>query len=122
LTDNSLDIGVGSFVDSSASAFASITHDDFYAVPVNGPVSALVRLTCSNASGFIGATTGHFSLGSTNVSPTAESVFYVASQGSGTCGLQYQKPKPIPPVLVVSLLATNNLVELHTYIDGGGVG
>jgi len=97
-------------------AFASITHDDFYSVPVNGPVSALLSLTCQNNL-FIPFARGHFSLGSTSVSPPVESIFHGASQGSGPCGIQYEFGN-IPPFFVVSLVAMNNLVELHTQLDG----
>ena len=116
VTDNSLSLSVAGNLAGGGSAFASITHEDLYSVPVNGPVSALVSLTCSN-SGAIYATTGHFSLGSTNVSPPVETIFMGASQGSGSCGIQYQLAS-IPPAFVVSLVAMNNIVDLNTYIDG----
>jgi hypothetical protein len=118
LTDNSLESSVGSFADSDGSAFASITHDDFYTVPVNGPVSAVLTLTCDNIPNSIG-TTGHFSLGSTNVSPPVESIYTGASQGSGPCGAPNTKfGFGGTNTFIVSLDATNNLVHLHTYIDG----
>ena len=44
VTDNSIRLNVDAFQVAGAEAFASITHDDFYGVPVNGPVSALVEL------------------------------------------------------------------------------
>jgi hypothetical protein len=116
LTDNSLNIVVGGNLDGGGTAFASITHEDLYSVPVNGPVSALVSLTCYN-SGLLGPTTGHFSLGSTSVSPPVESIYMGASQGSGPCGLQYEFA-PLPPDFVVSLVAMNNIVDLNTHVDG----
>jgi hypothetical protein len=110
---------VDSFHDSGATAFASITHDDVYGLPVSGPVSVLVGLTCFNLGvGAFGFATGHFSLGSTSVSPSVESIWSGASQGSGPCGYVYQIA-PIPAFLV-SLFAVNNTVDLHTYIDGSG--
>ena len=118
VTDNSIQLDEDAFQDSSARAFASITHDDFYSVSVNGPVSALLSLTCINYLSPI-PSTGHFSLGSTNVSPPVESIFTGASQGSGPCGYQYAIA-PMPPFFIVSLAATNNLVHLHTYIDASG--
>jgi len=115
LTDNSLEITVNSFHAAEADAFASITHDDFYDVPVNGPVSALLSLTCTGG-GIVG--TGHFSLGSTTVSPPVETIFQGASQGSGPCGIQYRITGRLPPdTFLVSLVATNNIVHLQTYID-----
>jgi hypothetical protein len=121
LTDNSLQIMVDSAHAANAIAFASITHDDFYNVPVNGPISALLSLTCTNGGS---VTTGHFSLGSTTVSPPVETIFQGASQGSGPCGIQYRLPTAPPPPdnynFTVSLVATNNTVHLHTYIDATG--
>jgi hypothetical protein len=126
VTDNSIQLFLGSRRDSGAVGFASITHDDFYAVPVNGPVSALVNLVCDNGShiGFPGVT-GHFSLGSSNVSPPVELIYTGASQGSGPCGGQYVIGPPTRPpdftgTFNVSLSAINNIVHLHTYIDGSG--
>jgi hypothetical protein len=116
LTDNSIDLGLAGYHAGGAQGFASITHNDFYSVPVNGPVFALVRLTCSNLG--VG-TTGDFSLGSTTVSPPVESIFPGDSQGSGRCGNQYQIAS-LPPAFAVSLVATNNLVFIHTYIDASG--
>ena len=116
LTDNSLNIFVGGNLDGGGTAFASITHEDVYSVPVNGPISALVSLTCNN-SGLIGPTTAHFSLGSTSVSPPVESIYMGASQGSGPCGFQYEFAT-LPSAFVVSLVAMNNIVDLNTYIDG----
>lgn len=119
VTDNSIQLNVDAFQVSGAQGFASITHDDFYSVPVNGPVSALLSLTCNNAPP---GTAGHFSLGSTNVSPGVESIYMGASQGSGPCGHQIQF-RPLPPSFVVSLVAANNIVHLQTYIDAiGGEG
>jgi hypothetical protein len=63
LTDNSLEISLGDHMVASAEGFASITHDDFYQVPVNGPVSALVNLVCVNSLIGNPGVTGHFSLG-----------------------------------------------------------
>ena len=119
LTDNSLNLSVGGNLAGGGSAFASITHEDLYSVPVNGPISALVSLTCDNLGGgrVFGTATGHFSLGSTNVSPPVESIYMGASQGSGPCGLQYEFAG-LPPAFVVSLVAMNNIVDLNTYIDG----
>jgi hypothetical protein len=116
LTDDSIQLMVGSFHASNAQAFASITHDDFYSVPVNGPVSALERLTCNLGGSSVGAL-GHFSLGSTNVSPPVETIYTGASQGSGPCG-----PNQIAgaPIFVVSLVAANNIVHLQTNIDASG--
>jgi hypothetical protein len=116
LTDNSIQLSVGSFHDSTADAFASITHDDFYSVPVNGPVSALESLSCNLVPPSVG-TSGHFSLGSTNVSPPVETIYTGASEGSGPCG-----PNQIAaaPIFVVSLVATNNIVHLQTNIDASG--
>jgi hypothetical protein len=115
VTDNSLEFFASSFHAAGAQAFASVTHDDFYSVPVDGQVSALEHLTCLNRSEG-GLPTAHFSLGSTNVSPAVESIFTGASQGSGMCGAQYEFA-PIPTDFVVSLLAVNNIVELQTHID-----
>jgi hypothetical protein len=117
MTDNSIQLEVGAFQGNGAQAFASITHDDFYSVPVNGPVSEVVSLTC--ATGFAIGTIGHFSLGSTNVSPPVETIWLGASQGSGPCGNSNQIAA-LPPSFVVSLSATNNIVHLHTYIDASG--
>ena len=112
LTDNSLQLSAGGAAFGGGSASASLTHDDLYVVPVNGPVSALLSLTCYE----MGYTpTAHFSLGSTNVSPPVETIFEGASQGSGECGRT--EFKPMPPDFVVSLVAMNNIVELHTSID-----
>jgi hypothetical protein len=119
LTDNSIHLRVGSFHASDAHAFASITHDDFYSVPVNGPVSALESLTCNLLLGASVGTLGHFSLGSTNVSPPVESVYTGASHGSGPCGNPIQIG-PLPPFFVVSLVAANNIVHLQTNIDASG--
>jgi hypothetical protein len=119
LTDNSIHLSVGSVHASDAQAFASITHDDFYSVPVNGPVSALLSFTCDNGIAPAG-TIGHFSLGSTTVSPLVESIWSGASQGSGPCGIQIRLPGPPYGIFVVSLSATNNIVHLHTYIDARG--
>jgi hypothetical protein len=119
VTDNSLEFYLSSEHDAPAQAFASVTHDDFYSVPVNGPVSALEHLTCSSL-GPGAFTTAHFSLGSTNVSPPVESIFPgVSQQGSGLCGNQYQFA-PLPTDFVVSLLAANNIVDLQTHIDASG--
>jgi hypothetical protein len=115
LTDNSLQLFAGGAHAGSGSAFASITHDDSYAVPVNGPVSALVSLTCENFATL--GSIGHFSLGSTNVSPPVESIYTGASQGSGPCSDQNEIHR-LPTDFTVSLVATNNIVELHTHIDG----
>jgi hypothetical protein len=116
LTDNSLNIFVGGNLDGGGTAFASITHEDLYSVP-------------SERSGFgagkpylpqfwaYRSNNGHFSLGSTSVSPPVESVYMGASQGSGPCGLQYEFA-PLPPDFVVSLVAMNNIVDLNTHIDG----
>ena len=117
LTDNSLQILADSLHAAHAIAFASITHDDFYDVPVNGPVSALVSLTCDNGGNSGLLPTGHFSLGSTIVSPPVETKYQGASQGSGPCGLQYRIFPSHPDDFVVSLVATNNIVHLQTYID-----
>ena len=117
LTDNSINLSVGSFNPSEAQAFASITHDDFFSVPVNGPVSALVSLTCTSFSHF--AAFADFSLGSTTVSPPVESIFKGASQGSGECDIKSQIAN-LPAAFAVSLVAMNNIVHLHTYIDGKG--
>jgi hypothetical protein len=118
VTDNSLEVFAGSVHASSADAFASITHDDLYSVPVNGPVSVLLSLTCANQGSVFGQAMGHFSLGSTLVSPTVESIYgSFASQGSGLCGLQYQRTNP-PPAFVVFLQSMNNVVRLQTHIDG----
>ena len=116
LTDNSLQIFVNSAHVARALAFASITHDDLYAVSVNGPVSAVESFTCSllTPPGVI----GHFSLGSTNVSPPVETIYAGASQGSGPCGAN--QINSTPPAFVVSLVATNNLVHLQTHIDVSG--
>jgi len=119
LTDNSLQVSVNSFHAASGQAFASITHDDFYAVSVNGPVSALVSLTCENFATL--GSIGHFSLGSTNVSPPVESIYTGASQGSGPCSDQNEIQR-LPADFTVSLVATNNIVHLHTYIDGSASG
>lgn len=104
-----------------ASGFASITHDDFYSVPVNGPVSVVMGLTCNNTSDAL--LTGHFSLGSTNVSPPVESIWSGASQGSGPCGIQYRlrPPNGFDGTFIASLSATDHIVHLHTYIDAGGL-
>lgn len=112
VNDDSFTLDVVSFQAASGEASASVTHDDFYSVPVNGPVSALLTLTCQT---LVVAPSPHFSLGSTNVSPPVESVFQGASQGSGTCGPS--QIALIPPFFLVSLSATNNLVELQTEID-----
>jgi hypothetical protein len=48
VTDNSIQLDVVAFQGNGAQAFASINHDDFYSVPVNGPVSALLSLTYEN--------------------------------------------------------------------------
>ena len=118
LTDNSLQLSASGNHAGGGSAFASVTHDDFYSVPVNGPVSALLRLTCDNSAGLL-ESIGHFSLGSTNVSPPVESIYAGASQGSGPCNNQKRLPgPPFNRTFVVSLSATNNIVHLHTYIDG----
>ena len=118
LTDNSLLLSASGNHAGGGSAFASVTHDDFYSVPVNGPVSALLRLTCDNSAGLL-ESIGHFSLGSTNVSPPVESIYAGASQGSGPCNNQNRLPgPPFNRTFVVSLSATNNIVHLHTYIDG----
>jgi hypothetical protein len=57
------------------------------------------------------------------VSPV-ETIFQGASQGSGPCGIQYRLPTAPPPrdaiAFIVSLIATNNIVHLHTYIDATG--
>ena len=111
VTDDSLEFFLSSFHNAPAQAFASVTHDDFYSVPVNGPVSALEHLTCSDLGP---GGTAHFSLGSTNVSPPVESIFSGASQGSGPCT---DEVAHLPPDFVVSLLAVNNIVELQTHID-----
>jgi len=113
LTDNSLNISVGGHHAGGGSAFASIIHDDLYSVPVNGPVSALLSLTCFE---FGPTPTAHFFLGSTTVSPPVESIFTGASHGSGECGRN--EFAPLPPAFVVSLMAMNNIVDLHTFIDG----
>jgi hypothetical protein len=117
LTDNSLQLSVSGNHAGGGSAFASVTHDDFYSVPVNGPVSALLSLTCDNGFHPVG-TICHFSLGSTTVSPPVESIWAGASQGSGPCGTTIRLPGPPYGIFVVSLSATNNIVHLHTYIDG----
>jgi len=126
LTDNSIQISLSSHMDASTEGFASITHDDFYTAPVNGPVSAVLSLTCNNFLGASGAftTVGHFSLGSTSVSPPVESIYTGASQGSGPCGVQDRLPGPpgFTGAFNVSLSAVNNIVHLHTYIDAGDVG
>ena len=114
VTDNSLQLTLDSFHAAGADASASITHDDFYAVPVNGPIFALVNLTCS------GLLIGHFSLGSTMVSPPVESFFSGASQGSGPCSYVYKLPRDLPADFLVSLFAVNNIVHLQTHIDGSG--
>jgi hypothetical protein len=113
LTDNSLQLSVLGHHAGGGFASASITHDDLYSVPVNGPVFALESLTCVE---FGPTPTAHFSLGSTNVSPPVETIFTGASQGSGECGRN--EFAPMPPAFVVSLVAMNNIVELHTFIDG----
>jgi len=113
LTDNSLEIAVGGNFAGGGSAFASITHEDLYRVPVNGPVSGLLSLTCSE---FGPTPTAHFSLGSTTVSPPVETTFTGASQGSGECGRN--EIARMPPAFIVSLAAMDNIVELHTSIDG----
>ena len=124
LTDNSIQISLSSHMDASTEGFASITHDDFYTAPVNGPVSAVLSLTCNNFLGASGAftTVGHFSLGSTSVSPPVESIYTGASQGSGPCGVQDRLPGPpgFTGAFNVSLSAVNNIVHLHTYIDASG--
>jgi hypothetical protein len=122
LTDSSLQIMVDSVHAAEAQVFASITHDDFYDVPVNGPISALLSLTCGNSGSNVTVTAGHFSLGSTTVSPPVETRFQGASQGSGPCGTQYRLPTSPPPpdTFLVSLVATNNIVHLQTYIDATG--
>jgi hypothetical protein len=117
LTDNSIQLNVDAFQASGAQAFASITHDDLYAVPVNGPISALLSLTCIDYLSPL-PSIGHFSLGSTTVSPPVESIFTGASQGSGPCGTN--QIAPIPPFFVVSLVAANNIVQLQTHIDARG--
>ena len=120
LTDNSIQLNLSDHMVASAEGFASITHDDFYSVPVNGPVSALVSLVCDNDNPGL---TGHFSLGSTNVSPPVETIFMGASQGSGPCGIQYRifpSPPTFDGTFTVSLSATNNIVHLHTFIDATG--
>jgi hypothetical protein len=119
VTDNSLEVSALSFNAAGADAFASITHDDFYSVPVNGPVSALVTLKCENVATL--GSVGHFSLGSTIVSPPVESIYMGASQGSGSCSDQNAIAR-IPPAFAVSLVAVNNIVHLHTYIDGRAMG
>ena len=121
LTDTSITLNLSSHMASSAVGFASITHDDFFSVPVNGPVSVVMSLTCDNI-GTSPPLTGHFSLGSTNVSPPVETVWMGASQGSGPCGIQYRlrPPAGFDGTFVAALSATNNIVHLHTYIDAGG--
>jgi hypothetical protein len=82
-----------------------------------------VNLVCDNGFhiGYPGLT-GHFSLGSTTVSPPVETIYLGASQGSGPCGSQYRfsRPPDFTGTFVVSLSAINNIVHLQTYIDGGG--
>ncbi|HTA69442.1 MAG TPA: hypothetical protein VK776_14225 [Bryobacteraceae bacterium] len=126
LTDNSIQLSLSDHMAASADGFASITHDDFYSVPVNGPVSAVVTLVCDNGS-HIGSPgiTGHFSLGSTAVSPPVETIYMGASQGSGPCGNQYVLSTlppgfTFPAIFTVSLSAINNIVQLQTYIDASG--
>ena len=81
LTDNSLEMAAYSDPHGNTFESASVTHDDFYSVPVNGPVSALLSLICGSSGVGLGFT-GHFYLGSTNVSPPVESIFLGASQGA----------------------------------------
>ncbi len=48
LSDDSIALNLSSHMARSATGFASITHDDFYSVPVNGPVSAVETLDYFN--------------------------------------------------------------------------
>jgi hypothetical protein len=118
LTDNSLEMAAYSDPHGNTFESASVTHDDFYSVPVNGPVSALLSLICGSSGVGLGFT-GNFFLGSTNVSPPVKSIFLGASQGGGACSGRNEFA-PEPPALVVSLFATNNIVELDTNIEGTG--
>ena len=127
LTDNSIQLSLSDHMVANAEASASITHDDFYSVPVSGPVSAVMSLTCNNSGGLSpNFTTGHFSLGSTSVSPPVETIYIGASQGSGPCGEQYVSFATLPPgftlpaTFIVSLSAMNNIVHLQTEIDASG--
>ena len=79
---------------------------------MNGPVSALVSLTCFQF-GFLSAFWG-----TRETLLAVESIWSGASQGSGPCGIN--QIAPAPPFFVVSLFAVDNVVPLHTYIDGSG--
>ena len=120
LTDTSITLNLSSHMASGAVGFASITHDDFYSVPVNGPVSVVELLGCTTSGQ---PPQGHFSLGSTSVSPPVETIWMGASQGSGPCGGPVRislGPPGFENNYVVSLVAANNIVHLHTYIDASG--
>lgn len=119
LTDNSLEMAAYSDPHGNTFESASVTHDDFYSVPVNGPVSALLSLICGSSGVGLGFT-GHFYLGSTNVSPPVESIFLGASQGGGPCSESGRVQIGVAVPFVVSLLPTNNIVELNTNIGGTG--
>jgi hypothetical protein len=80
--------------------------------------SALLSLICGSSGVGLGFT-GNFFLGSTNVSPPVKSIFLGASQGGGACSGRNEFA-PEPPAFVVSLFATNNIVELDTNIEGTG--